>query len=143
MRREVIMPRRSASSLAVVAPATPRTTAPRVREGASPEVAQVFRELVASAPADHFQSGDGALLEQYAQAILLARQAYAQIEAEGPVVAGRASPWVTVLEKSHRSTVALSARLRLAPQARADARSAGRKASGPSPSFYQLEEHER
>ena len=70
-------------------------------------------------PADHFQPGDGALIEQYAQAILLSRQAYARLEAEGPVIDGRPSPWVTVLEKAHRSTVALSARLRLAPQARA------------------------
>ena len=93
-------------------------------------------------PADHFQAGDGALLEQYAQAILLARQAYAHLDAEGPVIDGRASPWVVVLEKAHRSTVALSARLRLAPQARADARSAGRKAAGPGFSAYDIGGHE-
>ena len=69
------------------------------------------------------------------QAILLARKAYAELEAGGPVIDGKASPWLVVLEKAHRSAVALSGRLRLAPQARADSRSAGRNKGAP-PSVY-------
>ena len=99
---------------------------------------RIFLELVSSVAADHFQPGDAPLLEQYAQAILLARQAYDKLSTEGPVIDGKASPWLVVLEKAHRSAVALSARLRLAPQARADARSAARKASGAKPSAYEL-----
>jgi hypothetical protein len=50
----------------------------------------------------------------------------------------KTSAWVAVLEKAHRSSVALSARLRLSPQSRADARSAGRGAGGIRPSVYEL-----
>ena len=98
----------------------------RPRPDAPLEVRQIFESLVGSVVADHFRAGDADLLEQYAVAILLARQAYAEIEAGGPVVGGKASPWLVVLEKAHRSSVALSGRLRLAPQMRGDARSAGR-----------------
>jgi phage terminase small subunit len=103
-------------------------------------VAAIFLELVASVSADHFQPSDGALLEQHAQVILLAREAYDKLATEGPVIDGKASPWLVVLEKAHRSAVALSGRLRLAPQARADARSAARKAGGARPSAYDLME---
>jgi hypothetical protein len=69
---------------------------------------------------------------------MLARQATPELAAAGPVVQGRASAWLVVLEKAHRSSVALAARLRLAPQSRADSRSAGRKADGVPRSIYQV-----
>ncbi len=105
-----------------------------------------------SVPEGHFREVDAHLVEQYAQAIALARRAsneqYAQaialarrasseLAAREPVIEGRASPWVVVLEKAHRSSVALAARLRLAPQSRADSRSAGRN-KGPAPSAYEM-----
>ena len=105
-------------------------------------MATIFRELVASVPANHFQPGDAPLIEQHAQAILLAREAYDRLARDGAVIDGRPSPWLVVLEKAHRSAVALSGRLRLAPQGRMDSRSAGRKAGGPVPSSYDLGEHE-
>jgi phage terminase small subunit len=131
------LPRKSAAALAVTGSAGKRS-APRPRDDAPAAVRRIFLELVASAPSDHFQTGDAALLEQYAQAILLARQAYDELATDGPVIEGKASPWLVVLEKAHRSAVALSGRLRLAPQARADARSAARNASGAKPSAYEL-----
>jgi hypothetical protein len=135
------LPRQSGASLAVRSNAG-RSTAPRPRDDAPAAVRRIFLELVASEPADHFRASDADLLEQIAQAILLARQAYDKLETEGPVIDGKASPWLVVLEKAHRSSVALSGRLRLAPQARMDARAAGRKANGPRLSAYDLGEHE-
>ena len=89
-------------------------------------------------PAEHFRDTDAHLIEQYAQAIALARRAWSGLDARGPVIEGRASPWLVVLEKAHRSSVALAARLRLAPQSRADSRSAGRKAHQAPRSIYQI-----
>jgi hypothetical protein len=90
----------------------------------------IVDDLIATQQPEHFRPGDEALLEQYAQSILLGRQAYDRIEAGGAVVDGRPSPWLVVLEKAHRSVVALSGRLRLAPQMRATSRSAGRSPPG-------------
>ena len=95
------------------------------RTGAPDEVRQIFAELVKSVGPDHFARPDGVLLEQYCQAIALGRRAYAELETSGPVVDGRPSPWVPVLEKAHRSAVALAARLRLCPQSRFDRLKAG------------------
>jgi phage terminase small subunit len=130
------MPRRSAASMAVVSLAKGGRTRLAPSEGAPDEVRAIFVEVVRSAPADHFVAADAPLVEAFAEAILLARQASLEMAAHGPVVGGRASPWLTVQEKAHRALVALSARLRLAPQSRADARSAGRRANEPRPSIY-------
>jgi phage terminase small subunit len=131
------MPRQSAASLATLKVAgKPARLQPR--EGVPAAVKAIFRDLVASVPAEHFRPADGHLIEQYAQAIALARQAYAELEASGPVVNGRASPWIIVLEKAHRSSVALAARLRLSPQHRTDPKTAGRNQT--TASAYQLME---
>jgi hypothetical protein len=132
------MPRRSAAALAVV-PIEPKRTRPRLApsEGAPEDVAAIFRQILASAPADHFKVGDAPLVEAYAQAISLARRSALEISANGPVISGRPSPWIHCQEKAHRAIAALSMRLRLSPQHRADARSAGRKADGPRPSPYE------
>jgi hypothetical protein len=139
------MPRKSAAELSVIPAPTgrySRLSPPRPRDDAPADVAEVFRELVRSAPADHFRGGDGALLEQYAQSIILARKAYDELSTNGPVIDNKPSPWLVVLEKAHRSAVALSGRLRLAPQSRADARSAGRNANRPPLSAYEFGDHE-
>jgi phage terminase small subunit len=98
----------------------------------------LFVEIVRSVPDGHFKSSDRHLIEQFCQAIMLARQATTELATTGPVVQGRVSAWLIVLEKAHRSSVALAARLRLAPQSRADSRSAGRKADGPPRSVYEI-----
>jgi phage terminase small subunit len=105
------------------------------REGLSPEIDEIFRAIVAAVPVEHFRPADGHLVEQYSQAILLARRAYAELEQSGPIREdGKRSPWVDVLEKAHRSSVALAAKLRLAPQQRTDPKTTGRE-KGPSPNF--------
>jgi phage terminase small subunit len=112
------MPRKSSAELAIVKPE--RTDRLRPRSGLPPEVKLIWSELVTSMPHSHFRVTDAPLIEQYAQAIALARQAYAHLNEEGSVVGGRANPWLVVLEKAHRSSVALSMRLRLSPQSRMD-----------------------
>lgn len=96
------------------------------RADAPTEVQEVFDSIVASVSVDHFAPVDTVLLEQYAQAVVLGRRAYAELAASGPVVDGKTSPWLVALEKAHRSAVALAARLRLCPQSRFDRLKAGR-----------------
>jgi hypothetical protein len=121
------MPRKSSAALAILPRVDGRPNPLRPRPDAPPEVREIFMSLVASVPTEHFRPGDADLLEQHAQAIALARRAYAELDASGSVVNGKPSPWLVVLEKAHRSAVALSARLRLAPQMRTDPKSAGRE----------------
>ena len=103
----------------------PRTSLP-------PEVKLIWGELVGAMSPDHFRPSDAPLIEQYCQSIALARGAYAHLTGEGPVVSGRANPWLVVLEKAHRSSVALSMRLRLSPQSRLDRKTVGVKPGGAS-----------
>jgi phage terminase small subunit len=131
------MPRRSAAELAVVPIDSKR---PRLApsSGAPADVVEIFREILASAPANHFKTGDAPLVEAYAQAISLARQSAHEIATNGAVIAGRPSPWVHCQEKAMRAIAALSMRLRLSPQHRADSRSAMRKADGEAKSTYDI-----
>jgi phage terminase small subunit len=128
------MPRKSAAELAVPAvDGRPSRLCPR---GDAPaQVRRVFNDLVASEPPEHFRAGDADLVEQYAQSVVLARQAFKELARHGPVIKGRASPWLVVLEKAHRSAVALSARLRLSPQNRTDPKSVGRHRVGPMSAY--------
>ncbi len=96
------------------------------RPDCPPEVAEIFRELTSAVAPDHFRESDSPLLECYAEAIALSRRAYAEMSEHGPIREdGKASPWLLLSEKAHRSVVALSARLRLAPQQRFDRKVAG------------------
>ena len=129
------MPRKSAAALATITPLRPRPhLAPS--SGAPAAVKAVFAEIVTSAPADHFQVGDAPLVEQYAQAIVMARQAAIKLAQHGPMAGAKVSPWLIMLEKAHRSSAALAARLRLSPQHRDTSRSAGRAANKLPPSPY-------
>ena len=124
------MPRTSAEALLV-----PRVDARQnrleCRADAPASLRQIITDLISSVPPQHFRPGDIDLVEQYAQAVLLARQAFDKLEEEGPVVDGRANAWLIVLEKSHRSAVQLSARLRLSPQQRMDRKTVGRQPQKP------------
>jgi len=136
------MPRKSKAELSMWFPyAEPPPTILRPRADAPAKVREIFATLVKSVPPAHFRRGDADLVEQLAQAIVLARQAYAELEAGGPVVDGKVSPWNIVLEKAHRSSVALAGKLRLCPQARTDPKVAGGRAAGwKGYSAYQLED---
>ena len=131
------MPRRSAASLSIVTPKRPRARlAPSA--DAPADVVAVFREILTATRADHFVPGDAPLIQGYAEAIVMARRAAVELDRDGPVIGCRTSPWLVVQEKAHRALSALSARLRLSPQHRADSRSAGRRQEGPPASVYSL-----
>ena len=117
------MPRRSVADLTVVRPLPdPTRTRPRPSADAPENVRQVFDELLRSMPSGHFKPCDAPLLQCYAEAVLLSRRAFEGLLNDGPIVDGRPSGWVTLLEKGHRSCIALAARLRMAPQMRATSR---------------------
>ena len=103
------MPRRSAASLSVIAPAPDAVvTLPRPSASASPEIVQLFGEIIGSVPREHFRQGDAHLLEQFTQSVLLARKAYTELSTHGPVVDGRRSPWLDVLATAHKSSAVLA-----------------------------------
>jgi phage terminase small subunit len=95
----------------------------------------IVDELIQSQSPGHFRPGDEILLEAYAAAHLLRREAFEKVEAEGAVTEnGKSSPWLVVMEKTGKALVSLSGRLRLAPQMRASSRDTSR---GGAPSNYQ------
>lgn len=103
------------------------TGAPRLKAPAtlSEGAAAIFVQVVSSVDPSHFSAVDLPLLEQYASAADLARQAQSQLDTHGAVIDGKASAWIAVLEKASRSCVALAARLRVCPQSRFDRLVAG------------------
>jgi phage terminase small subunit len=93
----------------------------------------IFDSLVGAVDRRHFRRSDLPLLLRYCEACALADEAARELRG-GAVVGNRVSPWVTVQEKATRAIVALSLRLRLAPQSRLHAKSAARlPAPGPRP----------
>ncbi len=96
---------------------------------------ELFIELVDANTPEHFRIGDRPLLCRYVEAAVLAEQAAHELRKNGPVINGKASPWLIVQEKAVRAQIPLSMRLRLSPQSRFDGRSAARAQvyTGPKP----------
>jgi hypothetical protein len=93
---------------------------------------QIVDGLIASQPADHFRDGDEPLLVMYSMEILASLEAFGHLQSEGRIVNGKVNNWAIIQEKSHRSAVALAAKLRLCPQQRMDGKQAARDhARGP------------
>jgi P27 family predicted phage terminase small subunit len=84
----------------------------------SPAEKEIFASIVGAVDPKHFVPSDLPLLASYCVAINQEREANHHLRAEGYIIDGKPSPWVVVQEKSHRMVVALSMRLRLAPQSR-------------------------
>jgi phage terminase small subunit len=118
------MPRKSQASLSVVRIDAGQS---RLRPPASLSEAEraAFIDIVSTTKANHFVASDMSLLCRYAEATVLAEQAARHLRDEGPVIAGRVSPWIVIQEKSVRALVSLSMRLRLAPQSRIDRKVVG------------------
>jgi phage terminase small subunit len=91
----------------------------------------LFVEIVDACAPTHFHSSDLPLLIRYVEACVLADEAAEHLRNEGAVIKGKPSPWLTVQEKSVRALVALSLRLRLAPQSRVDPKTLARAQSLP------------
>ena len=100
--------------------AAPATLSPRARE--------IFEHTVAAVDPFHFSQVDLSLLAQFCGACETAEIAQKEIDERGAVIDMKTSPWIGVLEKSTRSCVALSARLRICPQSRYDRLVAGTNA---------------
>lgn|SRR5262249_40670997 len=90
------MPRKSAAALAIAPQVDGKPSRLRPRDDAPAEVQEIFDVLVSSVSPEHFRPGDADLIEQYAQAIALGRRAYGELARQGPVIKGRASPWLVV-----------------------------------------------
>jgi hypothetical protein len=95
---------------------------------------EAFIQVVSACDSRHFVPSDLPLLASYARAICLEERASRELREQGDVVDGRASAWLTVWEKAHRGMVALSLRLRLSPQGRAQ----HAKAPEAQPSYYDV-----
>ena len=82
---------------------------------------RIFRSLVASVPAAQFKPSDLSLVCRWCEWTAIADRAAAEI-ATGELVDehGRPSPWIAIAERASKQLVALSLRLRLGPQSRAD-----------------------
>jgi phage terminase small subunit len=125
------MPRTSAAARATLrvdgqpAPLEPPT-------GLDKRTAAVFAQLAAAVPRGHFVVSDTPLVVEYCRAYVLAECAYRELRKGGPVLGAKPSPWISVQEKAVRAMVALSLRLRLAPQARQDPKTAHRRAQRPA-----------
>ena len=119
------MARKSIAALSVRVDGRPTPVQPRA--DAPPEVAEFFRNLTARCAPEHFRDADIDLIEQFAQAVLLARRAYDEL-AVAPVVDGKPSPWSPILERAHKSSAVLATKLRISPLGRIDPRAAHRNA---------------
>ena len=82
---------------------------------------RIFRSLVASVPAAQFKPSDLSLVCRWCEWTAIADRAAAEI-ATGELVDehGRPSPWIAIAERASKQLVALSLRLRLGPQSRAN-----------------------
>lgn len=123
------MPRKPAAAYAVP---SPDGTPPRLQPPPSLSAREraVFDELVDAVDRKHFRLGDRPLLVGYSRAICFESYAAAAL-AKDPTDTKMMALW----EKSSRSMVALSMRLRLSPQSRQTSRAASREKPrvGPMP----------
>jgi hypothetical protein len=134
------MPRKSSAAITTLPAVNVRHIRLQPRDDASPEIKDIFTELVRSQPPQHFRPGDGDLLEQYCQAVLLSREAYRELQLGGSVSPdGRISSWVVVLEKSHRSAAALATKLRLTPSSRLSTRTVARQKTPPRKPIWEVD----
>jgi phage terminase small subunit len=110
------MPRKSLAARAIT---TPSSLLTRLRPPPtfSESERKIFIDLVAACAVDHFRQSDLPLLSRYCEAVDLAERAARELR-KNPVLNGKINPWIVVQEKSVRTIVALSLRLRLSPQAR-------------------------
>ena len=110
--------RKSTAEMSVVVPIDTRRKKLEPPADLKAEEAQIFRQLVSACAPDHFVKSDIPLLVAYCTSIHLSRWAADAIESD--------NSFFTTWERATRMIATLATRLRLAPQARIDARAAGR-----------------
>ena len=105
------MPRRAAADIGPVVSPLPKRL--RVPDTLSESAKAEFLRIVTAERADHFKPSDMSLLVQYCEAAALAARAIRELQRDDAKAA-----WRTRWEKANSVLVALSARLRICPQAR-------------------------
>ena len=124
------MSRPSAESLAVAPVVDVARIRQEPRPDMPPDVAREFSRVVASVDASHFRVAD-ALLEDYAQAIVIRRQLSAELAEQGPIVDGKPSPLIAAIREQSRLIASLATKLRLTPQSRISKDKAGKTTARP------------
>jgi hypothetical protein len=138
--RQPQMPRRSSASLTIAAfaPGLRRLDPP---SELGPVEREIFKQVVASVPANHFASEDMALLCAFSRSAALERRAAEELQASA-VVGTVPSPWLAVHASAVRSLATLTVRLRLGPRSRDPNNRRSSKPSAP-PSYYDSMERRR
>ena len=85
----------------------------------TPAEREAFIFVVSACDRRHFLPSDTPLLAAYARAIVADEEAAKMPREHGSVLNGKPNPWLMVKEKAHKEIIALSLRLRLSPQGRA------------------------
>src|SRR5262245_39841823 len=118
----------SASELTVI-PVQPGKYHIRPPDNLDSTELRLFNQTVASMPANHFSAGDADLLVTYVRAVLHVRQYEKELAADKTLI----KHWT----QATRVQAQLASRLRLCPQARTTAKTAGRThANQPPMSYY-------
>ena len=86
-----------------------------------PAATRIFRDLVARVPAGQFKPSDLSLVCRWCEWTAIADRAGAEMATSDLVTPdGQPSPWIAIAERASKQLVALSLRLRLGPQSRAN-----------------------
>jgi phage terminase small subunit len=86
-----------------------------------PAATRIFRDLIVLVPAGQFKPSDISLVCRWCEWSAVADRAAAEMATSALVDEnGRPSPWIAIAERASKQLVALSLRLRLGPQSRAD-----------------------
>ncbi len=126
------MPRKSVASLSVVPTEARPLPKPEPSKGLGKAERKVFRSVVDWVVEGHFVPGDTILLERYAVAIVMAREADAEIKTHGAVIGSMktgqplVNPWISVRATQEKIIASLTVKLRLSPQSRRDPLTHGR-----------------
>jgi phage terminase small subunit len=119
--------RKSAAAMAMAISVDGKPDRVQPPDHLSADERQRFIDIVANCDATHFRPADTTLLCRFVEADALAEKAAAELRKHGAVSKdGKPNGWLVVQEKCVRALISLSARLRLAPQSRIDAKAIGR-----------------
>lgn len=118
------MSRQSAAALAIVPPSTKsEVLAPR---GLTTEQRRIWREVVASMPANHFRHSDEPQLRTFVEITSLLREATQNLGATTVSARGKLSHWFAVFDRCVRLQGQVASALRISASSRVDPLKAGR-----------------
>ena len=121
------MSRRSAADRKVIC-IEPRSRRLQPPPDLEAKATEIFCDLVATSPHNHFAASDQQLLAVYCQALMVSRQSAGE--------PGLIQQW----QKATQLVAQLAPKLRLCPSSRVDPKTTGRAMDRPYPSFYERQE---